>query len=238
MKETSRWASLDVVGRGSQQRLGRRRHCFVIFASIFAVTGVQNGSAVLHLTVPGLVTPAFSALQGGGTASAEFEYPGKQATIDGKPAPTGGTPLGTGSSTITITSPIVNGSTQLQFSLFTDATAVCPNTFCMSEADFLDPTSITSASVDDANGQLVPDASLISQSGFNPNAVNTASTPEPSSIIMLCTGLAGFAATKAGKTRTLPGAVSTTYSVVLGQEQPMLSDRLLAYAGTEEAEHL
>jgi hypothetical protein len=160
---------------------------------LFAVSGVQNGSAQFDLSVGGTLTPAFTAAGGGGDANAELQYSSLDVTINGVTAPQDGSPLGTGTTNVAITTPIVNGITQLQFSLLTDAEAVCPGAACISDADFLDPTQITSASVYNANGNLVSDASLISQSGFNPNSVNVASTPELSTLVLLGTGFLGLA---------------------------------------------
>jgi hypothetical protein len=54
------------------------------------------------------------------------------------------------------------------------------------DVNFLNTVGITGGSVYDTNGNLVSGATLISETGFNPNAT---ATPEPSSLMLLGTGL-------------------------------------------------
>ncbi len=94
---------------------------------------------------------------------------------------------------VQIATPISNGTSELSVELA--ASAECPilpllsrayGASCQADADFLDPLTITGASVYDANGNLVRGATLISQSGYMP----LASTPEPSALLLFGTGLA------------------------------------------------
>jgi hypothetical protein len=107
----------------------------------------------------------------------------------------GNTSLSNGPNNLVVDTPISSGTTQLNFAL--ELVAGCAGgpgytgPACTSTLDFLDPLSITGASVYDADGNLVSDASLVSASGFNPNAETPAPTPEPSSFIL---GLLGFGA--------------------------------------------
>lgn len=88
----------------------------------------------------------------------------------------------------------INGSVaNLSFTL--TALAECPSLTalqmsegisCVAVADYLDPLTISGASIYDSNGNLVPNATLVSQSGFS---LTSAATPEPSSIFLFGTGI-------------------------------------------------
>jgi hypothetical protein len=100
-----------------------------------------------------------------------------------------------GQAPIQIVVPIVNGTAELAVNLNAfascedlSAAARAKGASCVAIADYFDPLAITAASVYDANGNLVSDATLVSQSGYSP----AAATPEPSSILLLGTGLPLF----------------------------------------------
>lgn len=99
---------------------------------------------------------------------------------------------GAPSGLIEIVVPISGNKGDLSFSL--TAVAECPSLTplqlsegisCAAIADYLDPLTITGASFYNASGILVPDATLVSDTGYSPPM----STPEPSSMLLLGTGI-------------------------------------------------
>jgi hypothetical protein len=87
-----------------------------------------------------------------------------------------------------IEEPVYGPTVDFGVGLLVGASCDAFNASCTSNVNFIDTLQITGAQLFDANGNLIPDASFISESGFNPNAV-----PEPSSFLLLGSGLLGIA---------------------------------------------
>ena len=86
-----------------------------------------------------------------------------------------------------IVTPVTAGIADFSFNL--GVFAQCPpaslagGAACSATADYLDPVSITSVAVYDANGNLIQTATLTSTSGFS----TTVAVPEPSNSLLLGT---------------------------------------------------
>jgi hypothetical protein len=109
--------------------------------------------------------------------------------------------IGNGTSFFNVSEQIANGQLTFGFSLSTqvECATIVANS-CGASSDFIDTVNITGAQVFDANGNLVSNAVLTSDSGYNPNAGTSVSAPEPSALSLLCVGvlgLVGLAAKKA-----------------------------------------
>jgi PEP-CTERM motif len=73
-----------------------------------------------------------------------------------------------------------------------DTTAAPGYNSCFGQSSFIDTAQIASITVDDGNGNFVSGATVTSMSGVNYTLPQqTASTPEPSSLMLLSTGLIG-----------------------------------------------
>jgi hypothetical protein len=107
--------------------------------------------------------------------SAEFEVvPGESLSVNGVPLVGSITAqLPSGITLLTVDTPITNGTSTLHFSMVVGA-ACFGEGGCVSDVSFLDPITITGASAFDANGNLVPGTTFVSESGFNPNAQSVA----------------------------------------------------------------
>lgn len=171
-------------------------------------SSVPNGTAVIDLRVTGgssvstngfpnsicpASTPCRAAADVGIVSGESFvgEAPGTTEDVISNILNSGST--GAPSGPIQIVVPISGGLANLSFSL--TALAECPSLTalqrsegisCTAIADYLDPLTITGASIYDSNGNLVSNATLVSQSGFS---LTSATTPEPSSIFLLGTGV-------------------------------------------------
>lgn len=156
----------------------------------FTVSGVSSGTIVTTLSVDGTTNVSTSVPCPSGSAcfaEASISIPNTES-FQGLGSSLSFI-LPNGPSTVQIVTPVNAGTAD--FSLDLTASAECPPvnllTFfaCSATADYLDPVTITGAAVYDANGNLVPNATLLSQSGYSPPVA----TPEPSSFLLLGTGL-------------------------------------------------
>ena len=171
-------------------------------------SSVPNGTAVINLSITGSSSVSNNAFPGficpNATpcyAAADVEIPSGESFVGAPPGTTVDTlanihnsgSTGSPSEPIQIVVPINSGIANFSFALA--AQADCPSltlsqkeegTFCIAYADYLDPLTISGASIYDSNGNLVSDATLVSQSGFS---LTSAATPEPSSIFLLGTGI-------------------------------------------------
>lgn len=158
----------------------------------FGGLGLASGSVQFNINALGNLSGPTNA------QDADFEISaGESLFANGAPTD-GNLSLQSGETALVLDTPITNGAATLQFTMVAGASCTGAGG-CGSEADFLDPIRINSASVFDANGNLVSGATLISDSGFNPNGGATIPAPEPSSSLLLAGGL--LAMIGAGKAR-------------------------------------
>jgi hypothetical protein len=186
-------------------------------------SSVSSGTAVINLSVtgsssvsttlfPDSICPASTpceAVAGIGIASSESfvgAAPGTTEDILAFILNSGST--GAPSGPIQIVVPI-SGSIA-DFSVTLSALAECPSLTalqasegisCSATADYLDPLTMSGASIYDSNGDFVPGATLASPSGLT---LSSAATPEPSSIFLLATGVSLLSLA----TRRLRGMIS------------------------------
>jgi hypothetical protein len=171
----------------------------------FAVSGVSNGTVNVALQAEGTATAnssggvqaliiiptteSFSGVPAGGLV-----IPGEPDTIVlADPTNAFGFGVGFQGGTFDVVTPVNNGIASFSLQLFTQAQCydnpATTQVSCQANLSYLDPLSITGASVYNASDELVSGATLISDSGFNPNATPT---PEPSSLLLLGAGLLGL----------------------------------------------
>ncbi len=165
----------------------------------YTVTGVTNGTIVTTVSSTGTTSSSASGL-----AEAAISIPTTES-FQGLGSATSFL-LPNGASTVQIVTPVSAGIATFSFDL--GAFAQCPpaspltGLSCSATADYLDPVTITSVAVYDANGNLVQNATLTSQSGFSP----TVAMPEPSSFLLLGTSLLVLVGLTLKKTAALNNA--------------------------------
>lgn len=152
-------------------------------------TAVISGNVIFTLTISGTET----TLGTGGNTSAELLI-GPNESFVGSSGSSVALPAGP-STTVEISTPVSSGNSAFSFELVD--TATCPGytvlqmqsgKSCTATADFYDPVTITAAAVYGPDGNLISDASIVSQSGYSPPAF----MPEPTPVLLLGTGLLGL----------------------------------------------
>ena len=175
----------------------------------FVGLGLSSGSAVFVFNIP-------AGLSGPNNAQhAEFEVSGGYLSGNGLNFTLDGlyTALlnGGGPAQLTVTTPITNGATSLQFTLAANAT--CSGTGGCGSISTIGPVGILSAQAYDANGNLVPGVPFVSESGFSPNSpplnIATSSLPSVGASLAYQQTLSATGGTGTGYTWCVLGAEST-----------------------------
>lgn len=110
-----------------------------------------------------------------------------------------GVNLPSGETGLEVSTLISNGSANLDLLLSSQVFCfVSTSNICSGSSDFIDPLSITGAQVLDSSGVAVSGISIVSDSGFNPNA-SAIATSEPSSLLLLGFGLLALIGIAKGK---------------------------------------
>jgi hypothetical protein len=140
---------------------------------IFALPANLNGGTVLFsLTVSG--TSSMSCAFAGcyaTTASTGLDLPNSSDQFVGLGTGSVNVNLPSGATNLQVSSQIGSGRADLDLSLTSVVGCYAGYSLvCESSTDFYDPLTITGAQVFDASGNLVSNVSLVSQSGYNPNA--------------------------------------------------------------------
>jgi hypothetical protein len=162
----------------------------------FLTPGLTSGTAVFNVTLD----PALS-VTGRGIAYVQVD-PGLGIT-----SLSGNDPFditSSGSLTLPFSVPITNGmsgaNADIHFDFYMWSAVGCNAGLgvggCSATADFLDPAIISSVTIYDANGNIVPGFTLTSnsQTGFSITGPPSGVTPEPSGLALLGSGLIGIIA--------------------------------------------
>lgn len=109
-----------------------------------------------------------------------------------------------GDNVINVNLPIASGGLASEYDVdfYLAVGVVAGSDVPYSTSDFFNTLELLSISVIDENGRLVPDAVLISASGFDYNSyLLTSAVPEPRSLVLFGLALAGLAARRLGLTK-------------------------------------
>jgi len=158
-------------------------------------SGPSSGTIVLDLTATGTTLSTVTGCSGCvPNVDVQFEYTTDGQSFNPVFNTSGSIVLSNGTTPIAVSIPYdPSDAPEVALSIFANVSCVQRGQAgtCSAAANFLDPLQITGAQVYDSSGNLVSGAVVTSESGFNPNGIPV-STPEPSSLLLMASGLLTF----------------------------------------------